>query len=321
MRKDTIKNIASYYGIESQKMLRHYKREVSGYSKWSQKSHAGEYLLYPENITDKLSIDELSLSKGELYTFITNKNTKVKNKKTLVAVINGTQSSLIESVIKRIPETKREQVKEVTMDMAGNMSLAIKRGFPISKRVIDRFHTVKLVIEAMQHIRIKLRWLILEQENEKIKQAKKQGKKYKAEILSNGDTLRELLARSRYLLYKYEENWTNSQSQRAKLLFRLFPKLEQAYKLCIIFRNFYKSKDKTQAKEEFYKWKSKVKASELVEFNTAVNSIENHLEGILNYFDNRSTNANAESFNSKIKSFRANLRGVRDVNFFLEAVK
>ena len=40
-------------------------------------------------------------------------------------------------------------------------------------------------------------------------------------------------------------------------------------------------------------------------------------ETILNFFDNRNTNANAESFNSKIKLFRANQRGVRDTSFFL----
>ncbi|WP_458250292.1 transposase [Flavobacterium psychrophilum] len=35
------------------------------------------------------------------------------------------------------------------------------------------------------------------------------------------------------------------------------------------------------------------------------------------FFKNRHTNANAESFNSKIKLFRANQRGVVDVKFFL----
>ncbi|MBU2949173.1 transposase, partial [Tamlana agarivorans] len=38
---------------------------------------------------------------------------------------------------------------------------------------------------------------------------------------------------------------------------------------------------------------------------------------ILNYFNNRSTNASAESFNAKIKEFRAMFRGVRDIPFFL----
>nr|WP_232505683.1 transposase [Flavobacterium crassostreae] len=38
---------------------------------------------------------------------------------------------------------------------------------------------------------------------------------------------------------------------------------------------------------------------------------------MLNYFDNRSTNASAESFNAKIKTFRNQFRGVRKVDFFL----
>ena len=42
-----------------------------------------------------------------------------------------------------------------------------------------------------------------------------------------------------------------------------------------------------------------------------------HYQNILNYYDNKSTNASAESFNAKIKEFRAQFRGVRDVKFFL----
>nr|WP_025069543.1 transposase [Bacteroides propionicifaciens] len=41
------------------------------------------------------------------------------------------------------------------------------------------------------------------------------------------------------------------------------------------------------------------------------------MNNIVQFFNNRSTNASAESFNAKIKSFRASLRGVRDVNFFI----
>ncbi len=40
-------------------------------------------------------------------------------------------------------------------------------------------------------------------------------------------------------------------------------------------------------------------------------------QNILNYFDNRSTNASAESFNAKIKVFRAQFRGARNIDFFL----
>ncbi|MCW3789899.1 transposase [Marinilabiliaceae bacterium AAT] len=37
----------------------------------------------------------------------------------------------------------------------------------------------------------------------------------------------------------------------------------------------------------------------------------------MNYFNNRSTNAAAESFNAKIKEFRRQFRGASDVKFFL----
>ncbi|TYB71473.1 transposase [Bizionia saleffrena] len=41
-----------------------------------------------------------------------------------------------------------------------------------------------------------------------------------------------------------------------------------------------------------------------------------HYQNIINYFDNRSTNASAEPFNAKIKVFRVQFRGVRNVNFY-----
>jgi putative transposase len=48
-----------------------------------------------------------------------------------------------------------------------------------------------------------------------------------------------------------------------------------------------------------------------------INTITINYQSILNYFDNRSTNASAESFNAKIKAFRAQFRGVRSIDFFL----
>lgn len=316
-RADTMKNIASYFQVNSQKLQRHYKKKVSGFKQWDQLPHAEDYLIYPENVTNKLSIDELSLSKGELYTFVTNKNTKVRNKKSLVAVINGTEAKTIQEVLEKIPLEKRQQVKEVSMDMARNMGLAVENSFPDSKSVIDRFHVVKLVMDAMQHLRVKLRWKAIEDENTTIKKVKEKGEKYYPALLANGDTEKELLARSRYLLYKFEEDWTTNQNKRAIILFDKHPALKVAYKLTLEFRSIYQNTNKMKAFTAFNDWKEKVLQMKIEEFNTVVNSIEYHLDNILNFFDNRSTNANAESFNSKIKGFRANLRGVTDVKFFL----
>lgn len=273
-------------------------------------------MIYPENIGTHLSIDELSLSKGELYTLLTNKKGKGK-KKTLAASIKGTKSQDIIDVICKIPLEKRMPVKEITLDMANNMQLSSRIAFPEASLVTDRFHVVKLVMEALQHLRIKYRWKEIETENQAIKTAKEQGLKYSPIILKNEDTPKQLLARSRYIIAKKEHQWTENQKQRAELLFERYPLLHKAYKHTLEFRNIYEQTSKEKAQLMILEWIEKTKQIEINEFNTAANSLKYHMETILNFFINRNTNANAESFNAKIKLFRANLRGVTDAKFFL----
>ncbi|MGX1023388.1 transposase [Psychroflexus sp. MBR-150] len=273
-------------------------------------------MLFPENIGSKLSIDEVSLSKGELYTFVTNKTGRSK-KGTLVACIKGTRSGDLLKTLEKLPLEARKQVNEVTLDMAKNIELATKLSFPESTLVTDRFHVVKLVTEALQHIRIQLRWKELDKENKAIQEAKKQGLKYKPIILSNGDTPKQLLSRSRYIIAKKPNQWTDNQQKRAKLLFKKYPNLQKAYKHTLEFRNLYEITDKLKAQEGFNLWIEDTYNNELKTFYTAANTIKANFKNILNFFNNRNTNANVESFNAKIKLFRANLRGVTDTSFFL----
>jgi transposase len=263
-----------------------------------------------------LSIDELSLSKGELYTFVTNKQGKGKQG-TLVAVINGTLSKDIVATLMKLSADKRLQVKEVTLDMAKNMECAVKAVFTNATLVTDRFHVIKLAMEALQHLRINLRWNELDKENEAIKQAREQQIKYQPIVLENGETPKQLLARCKYILAKKSNDWTENQAQRANLLFKHFPQLKTAYHQTLTFRNIYENLQKTTAKMAFEQWIEKVQTQQLKEFYTVANTVKYNLDNILNFFNNRNTNANAESFNSKIKLFRANLRGVTDNKFFL----
>lgn len=256
------------------------------------------------------------MSKGELYTFVTNKKGNGK-KKTLVACIKGTKSQDIIDVICKIPLEKRKLVKEITLDMANNMQLASRICFPEASLVTDRFHVVKLVMDALQHVRIKYRWNEIEAENQAIQIAKEQGQKYIPIFLENEDTPKQLLARSRYIIAKKENQWTENQKHRAILLFKRYPLLHKAHKHTLEFRNIYEQTTKQLARRMILEWIEKTKKIEIKEFNTAANSLKYHMETILNFFTNRSTNASAESFNAKIKLFRANLRGVADTKFFL----
>ena len=290
---------------------------MSDYNEWEQRHHAEDWILYPDNVGSHLCLDEIALTDGELYTVLTNAKSRCQ-KGSLVAMVKGIKSEDVCRVLNQIPETRRIAVKEVSVDMANSMEKIARTSFPSASIVTDRFHVAQLISEAVQQIRIKFRWMAIEKENQTIKDAKKSGEKYSAKIFENGDSEKQLLARSRYLLFKPSTKWTNSQKARADILFREFPDIEKAYQLSMSFRNIYEKPIKTeQAKEEFLKWTKKVKQYNFDSFITASNSIENHQETILNFFTNRTTNALAESFNSKIKSFRAILRGVKDVAFFL----
>jgi transposase len=264
-----------------------------------------------------LSIDEVALSQGELYTIVTNKKYKGK-KGSLVAIIAGTKADQVIEHISKIDYQKRQFVKEITLDMANSMKLIAKKCFPKAIQVTDRFHVQKLALEALQEIRIKHRWEAMDMENQAIIKAKSENKTHIPQLLANGDSLKQLLARSRYLLYKYSEKWTINQQERAQILFELYPEIKTAYYLAQQLRSIYNTNnDKNVAMLKLAHWYRKVEESGFKNFNIVLNTITVNYQSILNYFDNRSTNAAAESFNAKIKAFRSQFRGVRKIDFFL----
>jgi len=264
-----------------------------------------------------LSIDETALSKGELYTIVTNKKAKGK-KGAIVAILAGTKVEPIIEQLLKIPKSLRDKVKEITLDMANSMKMIAKKCFPKAIQVTDRFHVQKLALEALQDIRIKHRWEAIDCENEQIRQAKLKQKEYNPETFNNGDTRKQLLARSRYLLYKAPNKWTQNQYTRAKILFEQYPDIKKAYNLVQGLRNIFNTATSIQiAYTKLAHWYKDVEQTGFKAFNTIANTITINYRSILNYFINRSTNASAESFNAKIKAFRAQFRGVRNVEFFL----
>lgn len=280
-------------------------------------AHAEDWILYEDNIGETLSLDEVSLSDGELYTVLTNSKKKGK-KGTIVAMIKGIKSSDICEILDLIPKSKREMVKEVSVDMANNMEKIAYTSFPSASIVTDRFHVAQLISGAVQEMRIKHRWKAIEIENKNIKLEKEKGGKYVALTFKNGDTRKQLLARSRYLLFKPVNKWSESQRIRAEILFTEYDDLKNAYDLSMMFRNIYQTaKTKAQADDKLTQWIKKVNEYDFSSFITAGDSILYHKENILNYFMNKTTNAFAESFNAKIKNFRNIFRGVRDIPFFL----
>ena len=312
--------VGLFFQMNGKQLQDQYKNYLSDFHDWDQKPHAESWILFAENISERLSIDETSFSNGELYTIVSCKSAKGK-KGTILATIRGTKADDIIAVLEKIPLRSRNKVKEVTMDMAPNMAKAIRRCFRNARRVIDRFHVQKLAYDAVQELRIKYRWEVLDTESKKILQSRKRGIIYEPELLPIVDTLKQLLARSRHLLFKHPSRWSANQKQRAELLFIRFPKLKQAYDLSIALGDiFNKCKDKKVAFTKLGLWHNQIENAGIASFESVARSIAAYHPQILHYFDNRSTNASAESFNAKLKAFRSIFRGVRDTTFFLYRV-
>lgn len=316
-RPVSCKSVGDYFGLNGVLLEEQYRDHLSNFHQWDQLSHANEWILFEDNVGPYLSLDETALSQGELYTVITNKEAKGR-KGALVAMIKGTHSEKVREILGKIPLRKRNKVREVTLDMAASMEKIARYSFPRAKLVTDRFHVQKLAYDAVQEMRIQYRWQAIEQENLEMELARETNHKHIPESLPNGDTLKQLLARSRYLLFKSKSKWSPSQIQRAEILFSRYPLLEHAYNLAMQLGSVYSNtKDKGVAFTKLAAWYDKVEKAGFKSFNTIAKSIEEHYLTVLNYFDNRSTNASAESFNAKIKAFRFAFRGVRNVSFFL----
>lgn len=302
--------------LEPKTLEKQYKDGLSNFHDWEKEVNP-KALVFPQNFGRWMSIDEVALSKGELYTVITNKEAHGK-KGCLAAIIEGTKNEVISKALEKVPIVIRMKVIEITLDFAKTMDWICRTNFPNATLTGDRFHIEQIVSEGVQEIRIDLRRKAIDEENLLIVEAGKKHQTFRSIEYSNGDTKKQLLARGRYLLFKPSAKWTESQRERAKILFEKYPELKKGYDLTMMFRGIFESsKTQEKAKEQMERWFEKVSESNLRPLISAANTVQQNLGKVLNYFPDGSTNASAESFNAKLKGFRSLVRGVRDINFFL----
>jgi transposase len=310
-----ISRIAKIYRLEPNTLEKQYKNHLSvflEFKKWYKDSLEKEAFVFSKNFGTDMAIDETGLVNGDLYTFLINKDAKGK-KGAIAAMIKGTKSKVIvDAIMNKVGLTQLKEIKEITMDLSNSMDWIASQIAPQGLKTYDRFHVQQLVSKAVQAERIKLRWKAIDEESDAILAAKEKNIRYYSPIYDNGDTKKQLLARGMYVLYKPSSKWSEDQAKRSVILFKEFPSLKKAYDLSMYFRNCYEQKNN----HLFSKWIEKAEKSDFKEMKVAAKTVKSHLPGISNYFINKATNANIESFNAKLKLFRRNTRGISDKDFF-----
>ena len=97
-----------------------------------------------------------------------------------------------------------------------------------------------------------------------------------------------------------------------------YPELRYAYQLAQELTDIYNSRMPVEvARAKLAHWYEAVEQMQYEAFHNVLNTFRNHYRTILNFFVTRDTNAFAESFIAKVKAFRNQFRGVRDIPFFL----
>jgi len=307
----SIKHIAQMYCVNGKHFADLYRNKLSGYAEWCEEELDCGFYFNSANIGPYMSLDETCLSNGEVWTFLTNKEGH-GGRGTLAAAVPGTKSDeIITTLIGAMGKSLRRKVKEVTCDLSPSMMFIAAEVFYSAHVVNDRFHVQQVYNEAVDEIRVDIRRQLIAEDNAR-------DKSEPPVTYSNGETMRQILARSKHTLMMAQNKWTDIQRHRANILFRHYPILKDAYRLAMELRRIFNMKLlPTKAMGKMNEWYEKVMALGNNNFRSVIKTFKNHAPTILNYFRRRATNASAEAFNSKVKIFRSQMRGVRDRNFFI----
>ena len=345
----TAQCVGRFFRTDGKTLGRAYKERLSDFNGWSQKAHAGEWMLLEGNIGERMSIDETTLH-HDLFTLLSNKDGHGKSG-TLVAAVKGTTIADVTRILEKIPPEERLKVKEVTLDFSDSMMGTVRAMFPDAEVVVDCFHIMQLAGKGLEEMRLKLKrkaraaekkreseFKRLQGRRRKARRAyankhkprksrngkrlgrppKRANEKYAPNKLENGETLVDLLTHVRYPLLKSGDDWTDFQKEEVRILFGLEPRMKEAYGLVNSLRCIFKKKQgKDTARLELRSWYKDVGRSKIEELHSVRDTIMSKEDYVLNYFNNHSTNASAESLNSKMKGFRSQVRGVSDLPFFM----
>lgn len=334
--------------VEGKKLYRWYKEVLSGFTDQTQQDLLHKYdtkekdkdkkehsvqvpILKPENLGSKMCIDEKHIG-DHMYTILSNRES---GKIAMVAC------TLKVATLTKILENfgdKKFEVRSISRDLSESFNWVCKQSFMNATQVADKFHVLCHLFDVSQDMRVFHRQKVLSQrrilfdefqnkELERAGQCMKEGTKFvpgeflfKEPRLANGETLRELLARSRYLLYKFQNQWTPKQQERAEVLFGKYPDLKIAYDLSAIFRNWFSrsniGKSENMLLGQLHYWYALVEKTGIEELLNFKSLVERNQSYIMNYFNSGESNAMAEGINSRIQQFIHSNKGVRDKDFF-----
>jgi len=237
----------------------------------------------------EIAIDEIAIGKGHRYV------TVVLNLRSgaVVYVGDGKGTEALEIFWKRLRRA-RAKVQAVATDMSAAYIRAVRHNLPRAVHVFDRFHVVKLFNEKLSALRRELY--------------------HQASSAAE----RHILKGTRWLLLKNPENLDEAKNelQRLEEALRLNQPLALAYYLKEDLRQIWSQPSKRSARRVLRDWIARARASGIRILAQFAATLEEHQEGILNYYHYPISTGPLEGTNNKIQLMKRQAYGFRDQEFF-----
>jgi transposase len=250
-----------------------------------------------------MSIDDKSIG-GDVFTILSNHDTCK-----IAMMVESAKSEEVEQAMELFGK-ELNTVKSISMDMSPTYSLVADNLMPRATQVIDKFHVMKYVYDAVSDVRINIR--------KGLTATLTKGKKKTEEDKQKLSAL-ELVRRVKHAITQSPNKWSEEMKTTVLQVFEQHDDLKKAYQISQDFKHWYDYQNRIKSKDEItknlHKWYEQ--ASEVTEFKGVIKMIQKHENEIINFFHHGMSNAKAERLNGKIQRFVSNNYGVKDKDFIL----
>ena len=239
-----------------------------------------------------IGIDEISYKKRHKYATIVYD----LDRSCVIWVGRGKGRKTIDIFFNKILSPyQKKQIKWASCDMSQTYIGAIEDHCRNAKLVLDRFHIVKALNEAVDEVR------------------KEQWRKATTDI-------RKTLKGLRWLLFKHSSNRSKKDTRILNSLRKGNRRIHRAWVLKDEFEQFWDYKAPWAAKKFLKRWMTTALKSRLEPIRKFVKTIKKHINHILPFTESRLTNAVAEGLNRIIKIVKNRASGFRTLEAFTDMI-
>ncbi|MDR0205800.1 MAG: transposase [Bacteroidales bacterium] len=261
------------------------------------------YVFKKENLGEHMCIDDKAIGHTGFSILSNNKTGKI------ALMIESANSKEVEQAMSLFGK-ELWRIKSISMDMSPTYALVCNNLIPRATQVIDKFHVMKYVYDAVGNARIRI--------NKELTATLTKGKKKTEQDKETLSEL-ELLRRINHAITQSPDKWNEEMTETINRVFEKHDELKKAYQISQDFKNWYDyrnhSKSTIQITKCLYQWYEQ--ARQLKVFESVIKMIRKHEDEIINFFQHGMTNAKAERLNGKIQRFLSGNYGIKDKDFFL----